>query len=118
MRLFNRSASPKNLDAAGAAAGAAARELLLVDVREPAEYRGGHGVDAQLVPLGTLSAELPRLAKAGMPVAFVCRSGGRSGQAVRLAKAAGVEALNVSGGMIAWERAGVPVQTGAAKKRR
>ena len=42
-------------------------------------------------------------------MAFICQSGGRSGSACGRARQAGVEAINVKGGMGAWKRAGLPV---------
>lgn len=58
------------------------------------------------------TANLDRLAAAGKPVAFVCRSGSRSAMATRQARQAGIDAHNVSGGMLAWERQGLPVESG------
>jgi len=40
----------------------------------------------------------------GRSVAFVCRSGMRSAMASRTARAAGLVAHNVRGGMLAWDR--------------
>lgn len=104
--------SADDLDPGAAAAGSAAGALLLVDVREPDEFRQLHAPDAQPVPLGQLVAHLGRLEDAGKPVAFVCRSGSRSAMATRQARQAGIDAHNVTGGMLAWERQGLPVETG------
>lgn len=89
-----------------------AGELLLVDVRERSEWKDGRAAGARHVPLGTLADALPALAASGQPVAFVCRSGARSASACRAAAKAGVEALNVEGGMGAWQRAGLRVERG------
>ncbi|MBJ7471046.1 MAG: rhodanese-like domain-containing protein [Solirubrobacteraceae bacterium] len=110
--------STHDLSPAEAAAAAADGSIRLVDVREPDEIREGHCPDAELIPLGRLAAELPRLAKADTPVAFVCRSGARSSRAVAAAKVSGIDARNVTGGMMAWQRAGVPVHTGAPVKKK
>jgi rhodanese-related sulfurtransferase len=87
-------------------------EIILVDVREPSEWRGGHARQARHVPLATVRHQLDLLARHGKPVAFVCRSGHRSAQACRAARAHGIKALNVRGGMPAWARAGLPVAAG------
>ena len=42
-------------------------------------------------------------------VAFLCHSGARSSRATAIAIKAGYDAVNVRGGMIAWNRAGLPV---------
>lgn len=107
MGLFG-SGTP-SIDVKEAQRRAAAGEVLLVDVREQDEWRSGHAPAATHVPLATVPAKLASLSQKGLPIAFICRSGGRSGQACGAAKNAGVEALNVKGGMNAWRSAGLPV---------
>ena len=92
-----------------AADGAARGELKLVDVREPAELQGGRVDGALNIPLGQLGARLDELRGVGR-VAFVCRSGARSARATRAAAKAGIDAVNVDGGVMAWERAGLPLR--------
>ena len=110
--FLSRLVGAPGIDPATAAEGAAGGTMLLVDVRETDEYVAVRSVHAEHVPLGSLGAQVERLAAAGKPVAFVCRSGSRSAMATRMARKAGVEAHNVSGGMIAWEAKGLPVQRG------
>ncbi|MGI9188280.1 MAG: rhodanese-like domain-containing protein [Gaiellales bacterium] len=98
-----------SIDVSEANRRAQAGEVVLVDVREQNEWQGGHAPMAKHVPLGSLSAKLPELAKSGKPVAFICLSGGRSGKACGTASKAGIEAINVKGGMGAWTSAGLPV---------
>jgi rhodanese-related sulfurtransferase len=83
-------------------------ELQLVDVREVSEVAAGAVPAATHIPLGRLQVEMSRLDRQ-RPVAFVCRSGGRSAAATRTAIAAGLDAANVSGGMTAWARQGLPL---------
>ena len=84
-------------------------EVLILDVREPAEFVGelGHLPGAMLVPLGQLRgrvAELPR----DRPIVTVCRSGGRSAQAALILEAAGVTRVaNLTGGMVLWHSLGL-----------
>jgi rhodanese-related sulfurtransferase len=82
---------------------------LLVDVRELDEWRLGHAPGARHLPLGRLASELDAL-PTDRELLFVCRSGNRSGTATALASRAGRSVSNVSGGMIAWTRAGLPVE--------
>ncbi|MFF9287119.1 rhodanese-like domain-containing protein [Streptomyces griseosporeus] len=83
---------------------------VLLDVREAPEWNAGHAPDALHLPLSRLAAgaSLPA-AVPGRPVVATCRSGHRSRQAVRLLTARGVQATDVTGGMTAWARAGLPV---------
>jgi rhodanese-related sulfurtransferase len=91
-----------------AAAGLAKRELLLIDVRQPAECQTGRVRGAVNIPAGQLRDRLPEL-DPNLPVAFLCHSGARSSRATRIATKAGYDAVNVRGGMIAWNRAGLPM---------
>ena len=85
-------------------------QALLVDVREPDEWRAGRARGARHVPLRELPDELESLPR-GAAVYLICRSGSRSHTAAAYLKQAGFERpINVRGGMLAWERAGLPVE--------
>jgi rhodanese-related sulfurtransferase len=86
-------------------------ELQLVDVREAAEVAEARVDGATHIPLGELPRRLAEL-DLTRPVAFLCRSGSRSGVATRMAAKAGFEAANIRGGIIAWARAGLPLASG------
>jgi hypothetical protein len=70
----------------------------------------GHIAGSLLVPLPELerrAGELPR----GRPLLMVCRSGARSGRACAQVAALGLgPATNLAGGMIGWNRAGLPLE--------
>ena len=83
---------------------------LLVDVRQPVETQAGVVPGAVLVPLtefGQRYEELPR----ERPILTICRSSHRSPIAARKLAQAGYVVLDVKGGMLAWEKANLPVQT-------
>ncbi len=88
-----------------------AGELVLVDVREPAEWRRGRAPRARHIPLTSLPRAIDALVQQGKPVAFICRSGHRSAAACAVARSHGLVALNVHGGMTAWQRASLPTTT-------
>lgn len=76
----------------------------LLDVREDDEWRAGHAPGAAHIPLRTLgerAGEVPKDRK----VYVVCRVGGRSAQATMALNQAGWDAVNVAGGMQAWQHA-------------
>lgn len=82
---------------------------LILDVREPAEWREGHIAGAKLMPLGTLGARFFELDRK-KDIVVVCRSGNRSAMATRMLKSQGFEQVsNLEGGMLAWTRARLPV---------
>ncbi|MEU6960623.1 rhodanese-like domain-containing protein [Streptomyces chrestomyceticus] len=83
-------------------------ELTLVDVREEDEWAARHPAGAVHAALGTLPAALPDLPDG--PPAFVCRTGTRSVQGRAQAIRAGRSSVyTVTGGLEAWETAGLPV---------
>lgn len=84
--------------------------VTIIDVREAAEYKEGHIAQAKLMPLGTVTNHVAELAKYDK-VIVVCRSGNRSGMACRTLQSNGVKNLiNMSGGMMAWAQAGLPIK--------
>ena len=87
-------------------------ELRVVDVRAEHEFRGplGRVHGALLVPLPELETRAMEL-PAGRPLLLVCRSGARSARACEKLAALGIgPALNLAGGMIAWNRAQLPTE--------
>ncbi|MGV8966418.1 MAG: rhodanese-like domain-containing protein [Cellulomonas sp.] len=79
----------------------------LVDVREQNEWDAGHAPGAVHVPLGELIARVGELPAGRLLV--VCQLGGRSARATEWLNGAGYDAVNLSGGMVDWARAGLPV---------
>jgi rhodanese-related sulfurtransferase len=83
---------------------AVAEGVALVDVREDDEWQAGHAPGALHIPLGQLTDRLGELPEGELVV--VCRSGGRSGRAVAWLNENGFDAVNLDGGMQAWNGAG------------
>ncbi|MET0954564.1 MAG: rhodanese-like domain-containing protein [Cryobacterium sp.] len=93
---------------------AALNDTVVIDVREPWEFAAGHADGAILIPLGELSerlAEVPR----DDTVYVICAAGGRSQKGAAFLEWNGVEAVNVTGGMTAWQQAGLPTVQDAAQ---
>lgn len=85
-------------------------DLPVIDVREPDEYAAGHVPGARNVPLGTVRGRAAELATSGA-LAVICRSGGRSAQAVEVLAAAGVDVVDVDGGTAAWAASGREIES-------
>ncbi|HET8722879.1 MAG TPA: rhodanese-like domain-containing protein [Anaeromyxobacteraceae bacterium] len=84
---------------------------VLLDVRTPAEFARGHVRGARNVPVTALRSALPGLEiPPGTRVVAICLSAHRSPPAVRLLRAAGHDARQLAGGMLAWHAAGLPVE--------
>lgn len=86
---------------------ASGQEAVLLDVRTRTEWKQGHVPGAMHISLESLQTQMGRLPR-DRQILAICRSGSRSVQAVGLLRAEGLDALNVRGGMIAWNRAGLP----------
>lgn len=83
---------------------------VILDVRTAVERREGH-------PPGSIHIELDSLPDGfdnlrDKKVLAFCRSGSRSGMAARFLTQHDIEAHNIKGGMVAWNRADLPVQKG------
>lgn len=86
-------------------------DAIVVDVREPAEYVGGHIPHSRHIPLSQLGKRLPELEKYKARTVIVnCASGNRSASACGALRRAGfARVFNLSGGISAWGEAGLPV---------
>ncbi len=83
----------------------AGSDARLLDVREDDEWAAGHASIARHMRLGDLD---PRQFTESGTVVVTCRSGNRSRTAAAALVDAGVDAVNLDGGMLAWARAGQP----------
>jgi rhodanese-related sulfurtransferase len=87
------------------------KQVYVLDVRQPEEFRSGHIAGSTLIPLGELSRRLHEVPK-GREVVCICATGHRSVPAVRKLVVAGYSASSMKNGMIAWYRAKLPVSKG------
>jgi phage shock protein E len=84
---------------------------LVVDVRQPEEFRQAHIAGSKLIPLNELHKRMEELPQ-GREIICVCASGSRSSSAARVLAKAGFSVFDMQGGMLAWRRAKLPVQKG------
>lgn len=92
----------------------AGRTLELIDVRTPAEFRELHAAGARNMPLDRLDCQqLLQGRSPDEPLYVICRSGSRGRQACeKLVAAGGSQIVNIEGGTLAWEQAGLSVVRG------
>jgi adenylyltransferase/sulfurtransferase len=78
--------------------------VVLIDVREPSEFAGGHIEGARNLPLGRVPHELDSIPR-DRDVVVYCAMGGRSGRALEILRGAGfTRATHLKGGITAWNR--------------
>ena len=85
--------------------------VITLDVRTPGEFAEGHVEGARLIDFqsGNFENEIATLDK-NATYAVYCRSGNRSGQAVKVMHDAGfTNVFNMNGGVIDWANAGLPL---------
>jgi rhodanese-related sulfurtransferase len=109
-RLFSMSKSISVLQAAELQKNG----TVMVDVREPDEFDAVSAPGAILIPLSRIQRDgLNTFSTAGVDphtkgLLIICRSGGRSAM---VCEALGDNAINVEGGMLAWQAAGLPTNS-------
>lgn len=92
---------------------AANPDLVMVDVRTPAEFMELRAAGARLIPLDRLDSGAVKAAQRDNgPVYVLCRTGARARTAAQKLCASGIDAVVVEGGTLAWEAAGLPVKRG------
>jgi hydroxyacylglutathione hydrolase len=85
--------------------------LLVLDVRQPAEWSEGHIPGARFITGAELPEHIEELPR-DRPIATICGSGYRSSVAASLLRQHGFDDVrNVLGGMTAWESEGLPLET-------
>jgi rhodanese-related sulfurtransferase len=85
--------------------------VITLDVRTPGEFAEGHIKGARLIDFqsGNFENKIATLDK-NATYAVYCRSGNRSGQAVKVMRDAGfTKVFNMNGGVIDWANAGLPL---------
>jgi rhodanese-related sulfurtransferase len=85
--------------------------VVILDVRTPGEFAEGYIEGARMIDFqgGSFETEIASLDK-NATYAVYCRSGNRSGQAVKIMQDAGfLNLFNLEGGVIDWANQGMPL---------
>jgi phage shock protein E len=70
---------------------------IIIDVRSPGEFSGGHIKGSKNIPLNEIGAKINEIKKLNKPVIACCASGMRSSQATSILKQNGIETINGGG---------------------
>lgn len=85
---------------------------LIIDVREPKDYKAGHingSLNWPLTKLDDFMSEVPKYSE--RPLLVVCKMGSSAGAAVKKISAAGhLDVSRISGGMMDWTSNNLPVK--------
>jgi rhodanese-related sulfurtransferase len=87
------------------------KQVVVVDVREPDDFKQGHLQGARNIPLSQLATRIAELEKfKDKPVLLVCERGNRTRAAVKVLREKQFSALHqLKGGMQAWIEAKMPL---------
>lgn len=107
----------KSITPSEAFAAMSSGQLQIVDVRKCSELAEASVDGATHIELSEIRGRLGELDR-GRPVAFLCRSGRRSAMATHAAAQGGLDAANISGGVLAWTKAGLPLTSAPTKDLR
>lgn len=70
---------------------------IIIDVRTPHEFAGGHVADSLNIPLNEIPDRVEELKQMNAHLVLCCASGNRSGQAARFLSAQGISCENGGG---------------------
>lgn len=96
-------------------------DVVVIDVREPAEFETGHIPGSINIPRGVLEFQVdahpavanvsdPALSHKERPIVVVCRTGGRAAlSTVNLQRLGFGDVRSIGGGVVAWGEAGLPL---------
>ena len=87
-------------------------DAVVIDLREPEAFAGGHVLHARNVPAAQIEARMQDLARLkNRPFVLYDDNGNRAAQSIALFKKHGVErVLTLAGGYAGWRAAGLPIQ--------
>jgi len=107
--MFGISFGPKSITVQEAHDALGGEGHILLDVRTEAEVAAVGVPGALNIPLDVLEQRIEELQEY-RSIHVLCRSGGRSSVATHLLQGAGLsQTVNVSGGILSWEAADLPV---------
>jgi rhodanese-related sulfurtransferase len=72
---------------------------VIIDVRTPGEFQGGHVKGSKNIPLDQINKRASEIKKMNKPVILCCASGMRSGRATSMLKSSGIDCINGGGWM-------------------
>ena len=86
------------------------QEGVFLDIRDAADFKSGHIVDALHIPAAKLESRMAELEKSkSKPIVLVCKMGQHAGAAGKQLKANGFEQVyKMSGGMMEWSNLQLP----------
>ena len=85
-----------------------------LDVREQEEWDGGHMAGAVHIAMGELPSRFSEI-PSDRKVICICRSGNRSGKVTAWLLNNGINAVNMTGGMLEWHKSGFPLETASGE---
>lgn len=105
--LSERWRDPSDIEPREAATALASGALQVIDVREDYEWELSRIPGSRHVPIDQIAEQVSELGEE--PIAIVCLGGARSAMVAHALRAAGIEAINIRGGLRSWVEHGLPL---------
>lgn len=89
------------------------RDAIIIDIREPGDYKAGHALNARNIPVGRLEEQAAKISpKKDKPIVVYCKSGTQSPSARQTLEKAGYsEVYTLKGGLYGWQEDNMPMQS-------
>lgn len=85
------------------------KDIFILDVREPGEYKGGHIPQAVNIPIRQVMNNLDKLPDKETLIVVYCKSGIRAAYVTEALQIMGYNAKDLVMGMIGWKKEGLTV---------
>jgi rhodanese-related sulfurtransferase len=109
--LVRRGTGGPYVDAARATQLINREDALVVDVRDPGEYGAGHILGARNLPVARIGEKADLGKRMDRPLIVYCDTGSRAGKAAAALRQQGfTRVVSLSGGLGAWQQAGLPIE--------
>ncbi len=86
------------------------QNALVLDIRDKADFKAGHLVNAVNIPYASLAQRMNELEKEReRPIVLVCKTGQTVSMAGKMLREKGFNAVRMKGGMMEWNSQNLPV---------
>lgn len=89
------------------------QDAIIIDLRDPGDYKAGHALNARNIPLTRLGEQADKItSKKAQPIIVYCKTGTQSVSARQTLENAGyAQVYSLKGGLYGWQESNMPMQS-------